>query len=253
MAWVPNAKLTVPIDKATIWRYMDLAKFLSLLVEKALYFAVPAQLEDAWEARVHGADYKALVEAFGAEKACRLKAGSEKVFTAAALSCWYHGEEESVAMWSLYTQPGYGVAIRSNVGRLKKALQASPREVHLGLVQYRDLADESAIPLDVQAVPLLSLLFQKRRCYQHESELRACTIVSFARTATGERCPPDRGVLVSVSLADLIETVRLGPKFPLWAQKLIKAAFQCAGINPPIEPSSAFAPLPVDDSPTALL
>ena len=246
MAWTPNAKLIVPNDGAAIWRYMDLAKFLSLLEEKALYFAVPAQLEDTWEARVHSADYNALVEAYGAAQADWLKAGAERVFSVAALNCWYHGEEESVAMWALYTQPAYGVAIRSNVGRLKKALDASPEIVQLGLVQYRDLADKSTTPLDVQCVPPLIFLFQKRRCYQHESELRAYTLVSFARTPTGERRPPDRGVLVSVSLADLIESVRLGPKFPPWAQKLIKVAFERVGIDPPIEPSSAFASPPVN-------
>lgn len=245
MPWTPNAKLSVPDDDAAIWRYMDLPKFLSLIEQKALYFALPAQLEDKWEARVHGADYKALVEALGAERASTLKAGSERVFSATALNCWYHGEEESVAMWALYTQRAYGVAIRSNVGRLKKALQASPEIVQLGLVQYRDLADKSTTPLDVQCVPPLIFLFQKRRCYQHESELRAYTLVGSARTSTGEYRPPDSGVLVGVGLADLIESVRLGPKFPLWAQKLIEAALERAGINPPTEPSSAFAPPPV--------
>jgi hypothetical protein len=130
MAWTPNAKLTVPDDNATIWRYMDLPKFLSLIEEKALYFAAPAQLEDKWEARVHGADNKALVDAFGVEQASTLKAGSDRVFSASAINCWYHGEGESIAMWALYTQPTYGVAIRSSVGRLcvfgKAALSKIP-------------------------------------------------------------------------------------------------------------------------------
>ena len=32
-----------------IWRYMDLAKFLSLLSNEALYFACPSELDDPYE------------------------------------------------------------------------------------------------------------------------------------------------------------------------------------------------------------
>ena len=56
MAWTPNAKLSQPDDDATIWRYMDLPKFLSLIEQRALYFALPHQLEDTWEARIHTRD-----------------------------------------------------------------------------------------------------------------------------------------------------------------------------------------------------
>jgi hypothetical protein len=41
--------------------------------------------------------------------------------------------------------------------------------------------------------------------------------------------------------------MRLGPKFPPWAQQLIEAAFERGGINSPIEQSSAFAPMPVNN------
>jgi len=116
MPWTNNPKLSLPDDDATIWRYMDLSKFLSLLDEKALYFAVPSQLEDKWEARVHGVDNKALVDAFGVEQASTLKAGSDRVFSVSAINCWYHGEGESIAMWALNTQPTYGVAIRKDAG-----------------------------------------------------------------------------------------------------------------------------------------
>lgn len=182
MPWTPNAKLPMPNDDATIWRYMDLPKFLSLIEQRALRFALPAKLEDKWEARVHGPDYSALVEAYGVAQAGRLRAGTERVFSVAALNCWCCRKEESVAMWTLYTQPKYGVAIRSNVGRLKKALHESPEIVQLGLVQYRDLADQSTPPLDVQCLPPLIFLFQKRLCYEHESELRAYTLVALRRT-----------------------------------------------------------------------
>jgi len=37
------------LDGRTIWRYMDFAKFVSLLTGRVLYFACPAQFDDPYE------------------------------------------------------------------------------------------------------------------------------------------------------------------------------------------------------------
>lgn|ERR1035437_341720 len=248
MPWRKNAKLPLPADDTTIWRYMDLPKFLSLLEQKALYFAVRAELEDKWEALIHRPDFKNMVACLGGEPAKNLKGALERVNTLAAMSCWYRGREESVAMWALYTHTTFGVAIRSDIGRLKRALAAYLGDIQIGVVEYRDLDDDSAAPLDSGGQ---RFLFQKRRCYEHERELRAWTLAR-PGTSAGTKRPsgfqaPEHGLLVPVDLAEVIECVRLGPHFPRWAQALIESALQRAGISPPISESAAFAPPPADD------
>jgi hypothetical protein len=38
-----------PADQESVWRYMDLARFLSLLQTSALHFARADQMSDRWE------------------------------------------------------------------------------------------------------------------------------------------------------------------------------------------------------------
>ena len=55
-----------------------------------------------------------------------------------AVNCWYQGAGESVAMWELYTKSECGVAIKSTVGDLMKALSVYDPEVFIGSVKYED-------------------------------------------------------------------------------------------------------------------
>jgi hypothetical protein len=249
MPWNRTSKLLLPADETIIWRYMDLPKFLSLLEQKALYFALCDELEDKWEARIHRADFNAWVNCMGPESAARVKEGFDRLHASVAVNCWYRGDEESVAMWTLYTQTQYGIAIRSNIGRLKRALEPSPLQIQIGMVEYRNLDDSSCEPLDPKLVPAQMFLFQKRLCYQHERELRAYTFApptsaSKAKRRSRHRELPEHGPLVSVDLAELVETVRLGPHFPSWAKALIELALERAHIHPAISESAAFAPPP---------
>src|ERR1017187_2968717 len=46
----------------------------------------------------------------------------------ALISCWHENEGESVAMWKLYVSGREGVAIKTTVGRLERALTAKPEK-----------------------------------------------------------------------------------------------------------------------------
>ncbi len=58
------------------------------------------------------------------------------------VSCWFEGEEESDAMWKLYSGSyKYGIAIKSTVGMLQKALDEqfdNERKVDIARVKYVD-------------------------------------------------------------------------------------------------------------------
>lgn len=245
MAWKPNPVMPpLPPDDEPIWRYMDLSKFLYLVEEKKLYFSLSKDLEDKWEGHVPAADLQLLEETYGSETTDFLKGEFQYTLSCGAVNCWHRNEGESVAMWSLYTQAPYGVAIRSSVGRLKRALEATPIEVELGVVKYRDLADTSSPSLNLDFVLIQLFFFQKRTCYQHENELRAFTLAPPKNPRTdwdSDYHEPEKGMLIDVSLADLIDSVYLGPGFPNWAEKLIDSALKRAGIKPPITHSSALS------------
>ena len=74
---------------------------------------------------------------------------------------------ESDAMWKLYgAATGETVAIKTTVGRLIRALAASPIPVYIGRMRY----DELDRPQDCLYWPVTC----KRKPFRHEKELRLC-------------------------------------------------------------------------------
>jgi hypothetical protein len=222
---------------------MDLPKFLSLLEQKALYFARLTEFDDKWEALIDDHAFDAMVSNFGDSSASHLKSGLERAHPLVVVNCWHCNPGESVAMWALYTETTYGIAVKSDVGRLKRAFASSSEEIYMGEVHYRDFQANTIAALDGKNVLALPFFLQKRLCYQHECELRAYSVVP---PQSDKREQPERGTLINVDLAELIESIRLGPRFPVWAKALIESALARAGIIPPISDSEAFAPPPID-------
>ena len=79
------------------------------------------------------------------------------------LSCWFEGSFESIAMWRLYAsgKESKGVAIKSAVGRLKKAIG---HQVEIGRIEYIDYSKEW--PNANEA------LWRKRLSFEYEHEVR---------------------------------------------------------------------------------
>jgi hypothetical protein len=120
MSYLEHPQIESPDDDLVIWRYMDLPKFLLMIEQRGLYFALLTEFEDKWEG-VIGRDLTT-----GVQTAFRSASGNviglyQEFFKNLAINCWYSGKDESVAMWKLYTTSEYGVAIRSTVRDLKRA------------------------------------------------------------------------------------------------------------------------------------
>jgi hypothetical protein len=165
-----------------------------------------------------------------------------------AVNCWYQGVGESVAMWELYTKTEYGIAIKSTVRDLMKALSVYEPEVFIGSVKYEDHTSSPTQTLAHQHITPYTAILQKRTCYRHECELR---VITELLPRFPENPPPDtivvhpfpeHGSVVPVHLETLIHSVTTGPHFPSWAWDLLASALKRAGIHPPIIESDAFKP-----------
>jgi hypothetical protein len=119
-----------PADRGVkIWRYIDLTRFLSLLEDRALYFARADQLGDAFEGSFPKTNreqrpvrYKEIIEKYEEKKlsvtfpggACRTSFLEIQAFIHEWLcqwtfvNCWHINDSESAAMWRLYglSRPG---------------------------------------------------------------------------------------------------------------------------------------------------
>jgi hypothetical protein len=222
----------VPKKDAILWRYMDFAKYVSILSTQSLFFNSADGFEDKFEGVLSEAS---AVEAWraqfirqqrhmfsqlspdvqGEELENRIKGNLEfteigfKMFRKIhCVNCWHENEGESVAMWDLYSKDySNAVAIKTTYQKLYEAL-GKDLAIHIGRVNYIDY--RTSFPADVN-----DLFFYKRKSYAHEREVRA--VVQDAGDEPSYR--QTKGLSVPVDLRTLIEGVYISPKAP---ERLIK-------------------------------
>jgi len=235
-----------------LWRYMDFAKFVALLEERALYFARADNLGDSfegatgisdrlpsWEAFYRDFFREAVATAPGqtqppseevlAREVERLLTDFKKIGERdrlrAFMSCWHANSVESEALWRLYCPPpSAGVAIRTTVAALEKSL-LTKSFVKIGRVQYVDFRKGFA--------GLHDRIYWKRKSLVHEAEVRA-VIEEFDPQA-------EMGRAIPVELTTLVLGVVPSPYAPFWFEELISKTLTRYGLNIPVERSELLA------------
>lgn len=93
----------------TLWRYLDIYKYLDLIQTSELHFARADEMEDPWEGSVGAANHKLRPQLYG-EHWEAMSRGIGPVLAATRsrtyLNCWHIGAHESMAMWRLYGSEG---------------------------------------------------------------------------------------------------------------------------------------------------
>lgn len=214
---VPEA-LDVPHGATILWRYMNHTKFLDVLQERALYFANARRLTDQYEVSIPKSTidkHRRDLERSGlssAEVHHRLQRflwsrNPDKQLT--LLSCWTTRRSESYAFWKIYVgKDTPGVAVRTTVARLKRALSfgadPNPEECLMGRVRYRAFLPDSELTR-------YHMICTKKPFYDFENELR---VFILHYSEAGARSAPydvNQGRHVQVALDQLITRVVISP------------------------------------------
>lgn len=202
-----------PDDENTIiWRYMDFAKFMSMIEEKALFFADYETFDDPSEGRIPKETNipNNIARQIEAEIS---KDGNTFV------NCWHMDDVESVAMWNLYSDLNKGIAIKSTYKNLYECLSKSAEkdDIEIGIVNYDPLKPWGEISV-------YRPFIHKRPSFKHERELRAILHPSRdAKNVKSEPCNPldvnedSKGIQVHVSLDELINEIYISPKAHIWS------------------------------------
>ena len=213
-----------PDARVPIWRYIDFAKYVSLLATGSLFLARADRLGDPFEGSytrqnlVRRRDLFARVGLPAGELARILQHvaahGADRrkmVF----VNCWHMNEAESAAMWKLYARTEEAVALRTNYCTLRDVLDSS---CFLGRVEYVDY-DAAAISESNLFFPFL----HKRRSFSHEREVRIVKthVESDDRHYYLSRAP--QGLSVPVDLARLVERVYVAPSAKNWYRDLVES------------------------------
>ena len=224
--YLNNKNITLPEDPNTIvWKYLDLSKFLDLLLSQKLFMSRSDKFEDQYEGTFSEPTYEEIkkIAVNNPEFLQFYKSHREKV----AVSSWHINEYESFAMWQIFTQNSEGLAIQSTVNRLKKALDSETQhKQYIGEVNYIDYKKEY-IPFDDMFFPFLF----KRKSFQYEREVRIISDVSESNIKLND------GLKINVDINQLIEKIYIHPKSENWYKNLVIELVSKLGFDFTIEKS----------------
>jgi len=231
-------------ETTTIWRYVAISKFTSMLATSSLWFARADQFKDAFE----GSSPRKNVEARQPPSYLSTKDAStfrnlmentawvkQHWVRYIAINCWHMNVTESTAMWDLYLpQTKDGIAVQSTFKNFKDSLRTE-ESVYIGTVKYIDYEHQV-----IECESILTPFLHKRKAFEHEKELRAIIV----------RPPPpgpkgldfgvetiERGIPVSVDLKLLISKVYIPPHATTDLEANIKSVIRKYGFNFEIESS----------------
>ncbi|MCZ8196881.1 MAG: hypothetical protein O9267_04675 [Flavobacterium sp.] len=221
-----NPNITLPENPDTIvWKYLDLSKFLDLLLAKKLFMSRSDKFEDQYEGTFSEPTFEEIkrLSDNNPEFLDFYKTHREKV----VVSSWHINEYESFAMWQIFTQNSEGLAIQSTIGRLQKALEVEKNfKQYIGQVNYIDYKKEY-IPFDDMFFPFLF----KRKSFQYEREVRIVGDLS------NQEIKINDGLKIDVDINQLIEKIYIHPKSENWYKKLVIELVDKLGFDFEIEKS----------------
>ncbi|OLS19163.1 MAG: hypothetical protein HeimC2_42480 [Candidatus Heimdallarchaeota archaeon LC_2] len=220
-----------------IWRYMDFAKFVSLLENQSLYVPRADKLGDSFEGSMthlnkkgeeffftlHPELHKYKMQPSDVRKSVR---------KSMYISCWHLSEYESMAMWDIYTKSNNGIAIQSDYSSLKECLHNNHYTFQIGMVNYINYETDG-----IRADNLFNPFLCKRRSYEHEKELRAISWWESSdkggkALVIGKSNPI--GISIKTSPTKLIKKVYINPNSPNWILDTITKIVKRYNYNIPV-------------------
>jgi len=224
--YIHNTDIILPENPNTIvWKYLDLSKFLDLLLLKKLFMSMSDKFEDQYEGTFSEPTYEEIrkIAENNPEFLDYYKSHREKI----VISSWHINEYESFAMWQIFTKNNEGLAIQSTVKRLQEAMKPETKTTqYIGEVNYIDYKKEY-IPFDDTFFPFLF----KRKSFQYEREVRIISDVTQNNIVINE------GLKIDVDIHQLIEKIYIHPKSENWYKNLVIQLMEQLGFNFSIEKS----------------
>ena len=224
--FINDKNIKLPEDPDTIvWKYLDLSKFLDLLLSKKLFMSRSDKFEDQYEGTFSEPTYEEIKKLAinNPEFINYYKTHREKV----AISSWHINEYESFAMWQIFTQNSEGLAIQSTIGRLQNAVIPEKKyDQYIGEVNYIDYKKEY-IPFDDMFFPFLF----KRKSFQYEREVRIISDTSDTAITIND------GIKINVDISQLIDKIYIHPKSENWYKNLVIELVSKLGFDIEIEKS----------------
>ncbi len=178
--------MSTPRNNISLWRYVDIPSFLSILVDESLTFVRADLFEDKYEGKLpiktaNLIDATTIHQVVYGDSTNTRKSFSEILNSqtnSVYLNCWCNENHEMVHMWKIYSKE-YGIAIETDYENLKKSIQTN-ETIYPTEIRYIDFNNE-AVDWRSNALTVYTL---KRKEYKSENEFRL--ILSFPKVIEEE-------------------------------------------------------------------
>lgn len=227
------------LDKlAILWRYMDIAKFVSMLEQKAIWLARADTFWDKHEGRFPIEMRECIDKAYkdfddnGNSPVKDPNDFQDYLVKNTFISCWHHNLEENMVMWGIYGGSTKAVAIQTTVDDIVRNADPSSLSGHslnFKDVVYRD-ADEILGVLRYE-----DCFFRKRRHFSFEKEVRISLDTYSVRNPTKDTPP---GYKLPAFLSGMINKVVVHPDSPEWFFDAVDSITKRYELHAPVERGS---------------
>jgi len=228
MPYERHIELKPLVLKDLLWRYMDFAKLVAMLVTKKLYLTRVdklCELGDKYEGSFPSAPKNGFSGFFAEEDMQRYwKEKSKDARRFYYVNCWHGNENESDAMWKVYVKGNQGIAIRTTVSKLIDCLKEASEQIWIAKVEYLNKYEWKNRPSDMN----LHACRTKRKSFKHEKEVR---VIWFDRDAERSQRMNQEGKEIECDLTKLIEKVYLAPTNNEWFKPVVENVLRMYGIN----------------------
>jgi hypothetical protein len=229
--------VSIPTSNISLWRYMDIPSFLSLLINQSLVFVRADLFEDKYEGILPK------MTAAMIDRHIRKPQNYSKLLNESRietyLNCWCNESHEVVHMWKIYSKEK-GVAIKTDYEALKSSI-LSTETIYPTLVRYIDFENE-IVDWKSSGLTVYTL---KRREYKSEKEFRL--ILPFPRLVMDQLLTMgdptehqrlkvklflDTDVIsCRVNIDTLIKHIHVSPYAPKWYKPLISGLASKYGLQ----------------------
>ncbi|MGD0711588.1 MAG: hypothetical protein ABR968_10475 [Bacteroidales bacterium] len=242
-----SAPVFYPETNYSIVKYLDITKFISLLQRKSLFFCRLDKLEDQFEGTTAKANFdlrvkwhqkmrdigfftvpmpddeiiKTVIKQYEFEKMLK---------SINCVNCWNKKDDESAALWKIYSDFGKGIMIKSSITQLENSLKDVDEQIRLSEIRYINY-DREIMPDGNTMYPLI----HKQTAYAYEDEVRLIhetNQVGWEHDWSKEEV--QEGIYIQTDLNELIEEINIGPYSPKWFHSLIQDISLKYGLDKPI-------------------
>lgn len=235
--------MRTPKINILLWRYMDLASFISLIVDESLPFIRSDLFEDKFEGKLPKQAAilidQRIREINDGRAPSKYSERLDEVRKTIYLSCWCNEEHEMVHMWKIYSKE-FGVAIETNYLSLINCITTTD-VIYPTLIKYIDF-DNDAIDWKSNGLTVFTL---KRKEYKSENEFRLVLPFPnsmekqlFNYTDVDERINARRilynntpVIKCKIDIQQLIKKIHVSPYAPKWYFSLITTLVKKLNLN----------------------